>query len=356
MALQPSELDTLTQVTLSHFRRGSFNEIITNYQEYPFFGDLMRSKLKTYSGGYEYQDNLMVAMGDNVGAGSMYGTYNLNAEDTNKRITIPERTFRSGWIIDDKEISVNEGKAEKIVDIIKTKTVNSEIALAEYMEKQAVGRVPASTDDEHMWGLPHWIVWASGALGIIGVHPSGFTDVAGLSANTYTKWRNGAGTYTNMTEDDMLEKWRELRMITHFSPPTSIPESGAGYDYADYVMRSTLLEMTRFTRSQNDNLGLELAKVPGAGTATPVFFGGPVRWVPIFDDTTYFNAAAKPIYGVNWKTFFYTCLEGWKMKRYGPLRKAEQPTVQHNHTFVSTNMACNNRRKNYVLAISEPAV
>jgi hypothetical protein len=121
-------------------------------------------------------------------------------------------------------------------------------------------------------------------------------------------------------------------------------------------MLPTMLELTRFTRAQNDNLGLELARGPGSGTGTPVFYGAPLRWVPSFDDTTYYNAAAKPIYGINWKTMYWICLEGWRMKRFGPMRKAEQPTVQHNHVFTSANMGCDNRRKNYVLAISQPAV
>lgn len=355
MALLPSALDTLTQITLAKFRKGKFNEIVTPYSKYVFFGDLLRSKLKMYDGGYQYESNLMVELGANAGAASMYGTYNLDAEDTNKRIVMPERTWRTGWIMDDKELSVNAGSAEKLVDIVVTKEKSSEIQLANLMERQCGSHPADNTDTETMWGLPYWIVWHSGASGsFAGGHPSGWSDVAGLSSTTYPNWNNWDDTYVNMTEDDLFDKWREANEETEFTPPVEIPEHGVGYDFAYYVNLPTKLEMMRFTRGQNQNLGLEVAKGPGNGT--PVFYGAPIRYVPLLKDTAYFNAAALPIYGINWKTMFWICLNGWNMKRMGPMRKADQPTVQFNYTFTSANMGCDNRRKNYVLAISQPAV
>lgn len=357
MALQGDAIADLVAMTLKQLGRGKFNEIITPYQEYVISKDLLKSKNQVQQGGHAVQRNIMVTESGNARWTGMFATENTTVKDVMKTISVPHRIYVTSWAFDEIEMAQNSGDAVQILNLMVPRRFDAMKGLCDLLERGLVDLPPSSTDTDVPYGLNYWIVWTDNSGtnangGFDGGHPSGFSDVAGLSATTYANWKNWVAKYTNVTEDDLLDKWRRAAIQTNFMPPTEIPEYGKGQDFGFYTTLTTMMELVKTTRAQNENLGTELENYKG----TPIFRGIPVKYVPIFEDTGYIAASSDPIFGINWRTMHFCSLTGWDMKESGPFRDANQPLVRRNYIHGTCNLMCNNRRKNFILAKAQPAV
>lgn len=347
------QLDLLSDLitgTLRKLGRGTFDEIVTPYTEYVFSHDLfMSEKRKQQDGGYGIQRNLMVGTQGNARWTSPYSTESTNVVDVLKTINTPHRTVITSWAFDEQEIDANNGSAEKIVDLMALRRAGSKIDMFNLMERSLIHKPADSTDTLKPHGLQYWFVWVGGNA-FDGGHPTGFSDVGGLSATTYANWKNYSATYVLVSEDDLLHQWRQATMLTGFNPPVEIPEMGRGVEMGYYCGKNPNLEFLKLTRGQNMNLGMEMSK-----SGTPVFNGIPIRYVPSLDDTTYVASGSDPIYAINWRKYHFYGLAGWSMREHPPITPSSQPTVRIMYTHTSVNTICNNRRAGgFVIAKSQP--
>lgn len=352
MALQGDALADLIITTLKELGRGNFNEIVTNYQEYVGFRDVVNAKTKAVEGGYAVQRNLMVGTSGNARWTGLYATESTAVTDVHKTISVPHRVAKTSYALDELEITMNSGQASRIVDLLISRRAAAMIDLAELVEQGIWDVPPSSSDTEKPHGFLYYLVYNASA-GFNGGHPTGFSDVAGLSSTSYPKWKNYTANYSAFSEDDLLDKWRTAFDLCHFMPPTNIPEYGVGMDWKWYTTQATKNEAVKFMRSQNDNLGIELATFNG--TQFPTFQGVPIQWVPSFNDTNIIASGSEPIFGVNWRTFEVLSLPGWNMREQAPIRMQTQPTVRVVYVHTTVNMLCNNRRKNCLIAKSDPS-
>lgn len=360
MPLQGDAVADLIITTLRKLGRGNFNEIVTTMPEYVGFRDLLKAKQKQNDGGYGVQRNLMVGTSGNARWTGMYATQQVNRADVAKAISIPYRIAITSYAISEIEIAMNNGSAEKIVDMLSQQRAGADIDLAELIEPAIWTKPDDSNDTALPYGFQYWLPWTDNSASDLGFGtgmggfsagalPTGFTDVGGLNPTTYDTWNPWAAKFTNYSEDDLLDKWRLMFDQCGFMPPVEIPEYGKGMDWVWYMGHANKRELIKLVRSQNENLGMELQHF---GTA-PTFAGVPCKWVPALDSTTIVPSGADPILGINWRTFSFESLSGWYMRESPPIRPDFQPDARIVYKHLIWNLLCNNRRKNGVLAKSD---
>ena len=348
-SLQSDAVADMIISTLKDLGRPDYNEIVSDYQSYPGYIDLLRRKQKQVP-GYGVNRQVLVSTPGNAQRIGAYATMNLSAGDSLKTITTPRRLYATGYVVDEYLLAQNQGNAVQIVNELQKARTTGMMDLA-YLTEPDIWGVPTDVDDTDMiYGFKYWLVY-NASTGFNGGAASGFTTVGGLNPSTYTDWKNYTFNYTAVSEDDLLDKMRTACKKCNFLPPVAVPEyQGGGMDWSFYTTEAVDNALIKTTRGQNENLGLELYNFKG----TPVFKSVPITWVPALDDTAVAAASSDPIYGVNWKTFEIDSLNGFNMSERGPIRPADRPLVRAMYIFLSFNMTCTNRRKNFIGAKAQP--
>ena len=348
-SLQSDSVADMIVSTLRDLGRPNYNEIVSSYQEYPGYIDLLRRKQKQVP-GYSVQRQVLVSTPGNAQRIGAYATINLSAGDHLKQITVPRRLYATGYVVDEYLLAQNQGHAVQIVNELQ-KARNVGMMDLAYLTEPDIWGVPTDTDDTDMiYGFKYWLVYNATA-GHNGGAPSGFTTVGGLNPSTYTGWKNYTFQYTSVTETDLLAKMRTACKKCGFMPPVAVSEyQGGGMDWSFYTTEAVDNELIAITRAQNENLQTELYNYKGV----PVFKSVPITWVPALDDSAVAAASSDPIYGVNWKTFEIDSLNGFNMSERGPIRPSDRPLVRAMFIFLSFNLVCTNRRKNFIGAKAQP--
>jgi len=345
--LQAADIGDLVVSTQKDLGRMKFNSIANRVQRYHGFRNLMRKERVMMYDGTESQQTLMVDHNNSARMTALFATDVVNRVDVLKTISVPYRHMTGNYSYDLHELKMNRGKSE-IVNLVKTQRAAAMISIAEKCESQFWAAPSSSTDTSNTWGVPYWLVY-NATTGFNGGHPTGFTDVAGLSATTYTRWKNFSGQFTNVTKADLIRKMREGATKCSFEQPTDIPEySRGGARIGYYTNYDNVSLMEELLEAQNDNLGNDLA----SKDSVTLFRRYPVVWVPQLDSGT--PATADPVYGINWEYFKVICLADWFLKETGPFRSSHQHNVQEVHIDLSFNLSCDNRRESFVIAKSDP--
>lgn len=334
--------------------RMKITDAVSSRTKYIGYQDFLRSSKPKWNGTYGVNRQMLLATPGNASFTSPYKVVALDNVDTVKSVTAPMRFARTGWTISEMVIAMNAGgnDAEKIIDLVQTQRLGCMIDLIEMLELAFWSKPSSSSDEVTPYGVQYWIVWTGGNA-FDGGTPSGFSDVGGLSPTTYANLKNWSGTYTAFIEDDFFDVLRNALTLTDFEPPVEVPEYGQGMTamqalYGGITMRN---ELVKAYRAQNENLALELL---GIGKI-PVLNGIPFKYVPTLDDTTIVNSGSMPLYGIDWSTLEIHGVKGFNMKEYASLRHPDQPDVVKTHIIHSgIQTLMNNRRKNFVLAKSQP--
>ncbi len=97
--------------------------------------------------------------------------------------------------------------------------------------------------------------------------------------------------------------------------------------------------ITRYTKSQNDNLGFDLS-----GKAS-TFHGVSIQTVPHLDDDT-----ANPFYGIDWSVMEVVFLRGEWFHETN-VRSGSQHRSLTTFIDCTMNLQCKNRRRNFVMYV-----
>jgi len=344
MAYQGDDYADLVTTTLRHLETTTWADIVVDNQQHIAMPQILKKKKVEFGSGYGHQFNVRVLSNNAARNVKLNEVDNPTTADTQTTGNIPWRHTETHWALEERIISMNRSPS-RLVNLLQSSRVDAMTDLAELMESNFWGSPGSSSDTLKPYGVPYWIVY-NATTGFTGPHPSGFSDVGGISSTTYPRWKNWSANYTNISKADLVRKWREAATKTEFRPPVDGPfsnmKSSYGF-YTDYTVLGTLEELLE---SQNDNLGNDVASKDG----NTVFRRTPVVWVPFFDNNSGTVDTTNPIYGINWSVFKPCFLSGEYMKE----TKVSPHPLHHRtitqYTDCTYNFFCVDRRRNFVLS------
>lgn len=339
MPLQADNIADLVTATLKDLGEMKITEIATDLQEHVAMRNLLKKNRVVLDSGYGIQWQIMVDQSNAASFVGLYGQDNVNVGDVLKQATVPWRHCTTNYAFDAREIDMNRS-GRRIVDLLKIRRIDAMISLSEKLEER-FWALPAVSDTTNPYGVPYYIVKNNGT-GFNGGHPSGYSDVAGLSATTYPRWTNFTGQYTVISKDDLIRLLRQAATKTRFAPPVDgIPTYNTGDQMGHYSTYAVVAGCEELLEGQNDNLGSDIASQDGR----VLFRRVPLTWVPKLDaDTT------NPWYGINWGVFKSYILRGWWLAETKVDMVPGQHTVTAVHVDSTINWVCKDRRRNFVVA------
>jgi hypothetical protein len=340
-----TRLHDLVTTTLRDLGKPNYTELATDTQDHVAWNELLQTNRVEMQSGTGVQWDVMVNHSQSARNQGLGGRDEIDIVDTMTSAQADWRGTTVNWAFLGPEIDMNAEPA-RIVDLVKQREAAAMIALAEKMESNFWGPPVASDDEVTPWGIKTWLV-KNATTGFTGGAPSGYSTI-GLNPTTFSRWKNFAGLYGDITPDDLFALWSKAATLTKFKAPVKTPTFDTGYKMAFYTNYAALAPMEQQLRVQNSDLGNDLAKYDGE----VMFRRIPVRWVPRLDaDTT------NPVYGINWGSFKTIYLKNWW------LRRTRVPIYPGQHTMNATFLDCiyqwvmKNRRCHFVLATgtSEPS-
>jgi hypothetical protein len=341
--LQAADVDDLVATTLRYLNKGRATQIAQRLQHYEVMGRLMKNDKKSIDHGYEVQKDIMVDHSDASSMVGLFATDDVDVPAVMQQITVPFRHQTTNWAYDLREPKMNSGVA-KIVDTVKVRRLASYIAMAEQMETQFWGVPTGTTDNLNVYGVEYWIV-ANATEGFNGGNHASFTSgPGGLSATTYTRWKNYTNSYTDITRDDLVRKMKKAYKKIRFVSPVGQYDfrRGAGQRYRIYMDEPIQTQLEELAENQNDRLGTNLASMDGITT----FKGNPLVYVPKLDGVT---TPTGPVYMFDMEAFYPVFMKGTYMTTTGPIMAPKQHMVREMHTDLSWNVVCDDRRRQAVL-------
>ena len=344
MPYQADDYTDLVTTTLRHLEKKTWADIVVDNQNHIAMPKILKKKAVTFGSGYGHQFNVRVFSNQAARNVKLNETDNPTTADTQKTGNVPWRHSETHWALEERIISMNRSPSQ-LVSLLSTSRVDAMTDLAELMESNFWGAPSSSSDTLAPYGVPYWIV-KNNTTGFNGGHPSGFSDVGGLSQTTYARWANWTSQYVSVGKSDLIRKWREAATKTEFRPPVDGPFNNMGSQwgfYTDYTVLGTLEEVLE---SQNDNLGNDVASKDSAVQFRRI----PVEWVPYFDNNSGTVDTTNPVYGINWSVFKPCFLSGEYLKE-----TKVSPHPLHHRTITqyvdcTYNFFCNDRRRNFVLS------
>jgi len=252
--------------------------------------------------------------------------------------------YSVSWVRQELLATIKEGKMA-LFDLLKERWKAEQLgALEELEEKLWVAPASPAEAQTVPGGIPFWIQKnTSSTGGFEGGNPSGFSDGAGgIDSTTYTGWQNYTDTYTNVTNDDLMDKMTWAMRKMKFKRPQvlnkGIMEEGPKGTriVTNYDVKKA---MDVLVRNNNDSLGYDLA------TREPVFRGTEVEWIPYLDADS-----DNPIYLIDMDAFGARVLDGDYFAET-KVQNADRHNVFSVMTDLTYQYVCMNRRKVGVICL-----
>lgn len=341
MALTADEIVDIATTTLKELGPPRFNSIAESLVDYHFFRTMMRKEKVTFEGGTGIERKIMVDTSGNARNTGLFATDTINVTDVMKTITIPWRHATTNYAIEKRENLMNMGRS-KIVNLIEARRHDAMVSYAELMEGDFWSKPTDSTDEVTPFGLTYWVV-KNATEGFNGGNASGFTaGPGGLSASTYSGWKNYTAQYTNFTKDDAITKLRTAARKTKFMSPVSRQDlsRGRGFRYQLFTNNQGCIWFEDVGEAQNDSLGRDVASMDGQIT----FHRNPVMYVPQLD-----GDSTNPVYMLDLSQFYPVFLKGDYMRESQPKEVANMHNTLAVHIDTTYNILCTNRRHQTVI-------
>lgn len=347
MALQASDIADLVKTTQKELGKMKWTDLAGGLQEYVALPKLLKKEKVQFDDGYLIQWNVMIGTSGAARNVGLYQVDTVNVADQMQTASVPWRHATTNYAFDRREIAMNSGSS-KIVDLVKVRRVDAQIELAKLVENDFWDCPSSSTDSTKPFGIDYYLVY-NATTGFNGGNQTGFSaGPGGLDSTVYTRWKNFTAQYTNVTKPDLVAKMRQAATQTLFMSPVDVPDYNRGDRYGYYMAYATLAALESLLEAQNENLGQDVASQDGRLT----FRRNPCTYVPQLDSGT--AATALPVYGINWGEFYPVFLKGEYMVEEGPKVVGNQHTVFQTHVDLTYNWCCKNRRRQFLIAKSDP--
>lgn len=336
--LTDKQLLDLSIGTLAKLGKLKFNQIAQKLQSYEVLPRIMKKDKIQIDSGKGIEDYVMVSdngAAKNVG---MYQKDEVNVTDVMKSVKLDWRHTTTNYAWDRKELAMNGGES-KIIDIMKVRRAAGLLSLANRMEDDFWSKPTNTADVLPINGIEYWVVKNS-TIGFNGGAPAGFP--AGCGGLLHDHWKNYTGTYTNVSKEDLVKKLRTARRKTNFKSPIDLDDyrKGTGQQYRCYANETTINDLETLAEKQNENLGVDLAKMDGSVTIGKA----PLLYVPKLDEDT-----TNPLYLLDWSWIFPYFLKGEYMHESEPAIVSGQHTTYVVYIDLSWNLMFKDRRSQTVI-------
>lgn len=353
MALQVTNISDALVASLNRLDRLALTDLSTDYPHTVALKRIINSKkTKQEPDGNEFNFNILKDTNGSARHAGLAHVTNVDITNVLAYGKMPWRRTIWNWAVEDQVIQMNSGNS-RIIDLAQAQRLAAAADAVKLFER-TLWRCPTLAQFEtDPVGIPYFVVkdvtdaaTDTARNGFNGLLPSNHTTVANLvpATDVSGRYANYADGYTDVTDDDLFTKMRRGQAMTDFEPIVDgIPSNEIGNDYGIYTNYNTRSKFVDAAKSQNDNLGSDVASMEGKVT----FMRTPITYVPHLDaDTT------GPVYSLNWGCLGSKRLKGFWMKEshYPGSMNPNQPTVTFTETMCVWNMYCTNRRKQAVYA------
>lgn len=336
--LTDRDIRDLVTGTLDNYDPPSFKMIATDLQKYEVMEKWLRRDRVSIDGGVGVKRNLMARTANTARHVGLAEDDLVTIADLLEQVDVPWRHVDASWAFGRHEVLANRGK-ELITNVVKPRRIGAMIDIADELEEKAWAS-PAADNKTDPYGITWWLQ-KSATQGFNGGLPAGFSTMAGIDLDTTPNFKNYTDTYTAMTDLDVGEKMRRAHMYcTWKSPVKSSAMKEMDPDKRIYCNPETRLAFDRIARSQNDNLGLDIAVMYGQS----VFKRAPIIEIwPLESETD------DPIYMVDHACFMVF------VRRGDYLRESEVDKIPNKHNWfqvfvdLSYNYLMYSRRSSAVL-------
>ncbi|MEW6439248.1 MAG: phage major capsid protein [Pseudomonadota bacterium] len=347
MSWSATDIADLVTSTLKDLGRLKWTDLLLDWQELYALPQLLKKERVSMQSGIGIQHQLAVNTVDNAKNVKLGQVDDVNFGDTMTSITVPWRHTTTAYPFERREVLMNRDPA-RILDLIKARRITHGIVpLAKKVETNFWGTI--SDDGETPFGVQYWIVY-NASTGFYGGNHSAFSaGPGGLSATTYSRWRNWTAQYTSVTKEDLIAKWRQAYRECGWMPASpDIPQYDRGARrWVNYVNGETIQALETIGESQNENLGRDLASMDGQMT----FRRTPIQWVPYLES----YSTSDPIWMIDWSVFYFVVLDGDYLHESTVFPAAKQHNMTEIHIDLTYNTICDNRRRLGLIAKADPA-
>lgn len=358
MPLQAADVADIVTTTLNDLGRAKLTNLATSVLNFPGFKQLMTKYRQDFQSGRGIQWNIMNGNSGNARRVGLYDTDSVNVSDVMTTANEPWRHFVASYAFDTHEEAFNRAggpNASQVVDLVQRRRDDALTALPELVEGDIWSTATSSSNTDRIRGVPYWIPWydnssasPNGAF-LTGTQgdPTGFSAGAGgLSTANVPGWAPWSAKYAAVNKTDLLRKVRRALTMTNFQAPVQMPEYGGAPDYGLYTNYAVVGALEDLAEAQNDNLGNDLASKDGMVM---------IRRCPVTHVATLDSRAGNPLYGIDWSRMKFVFLTGFVMA------DLVKPSGTQRHVvngFIDTtvNMICYDRRRHFVMAVSDPTV
>ncbi len=345
MGIAIESIADLVAASLRDLGRGKWTDLTTDYQEFYILPKILEKEKVKFDGGRGPQWNVLTGTAGTAKWVNLYQEDTPAAVDNMQQASAPWAHSTTNYSFDRREPEIASGKMYQIYDIVKSRRAQAFMDLAILCEAAGWG-MPATTNNQQPYGLKYYITY-NATTGFNGGNPTGFSNCAGIDASAFPRWRNYTAQYANITKDDLVIKARDAIRLTVFkSPLNPMPPDyrRSGERRCIYAGNTVVRGLETLAEFQNDNLGHDLLSQFGEVMLHRI----PVEYVPFFDWDTG-CAAAAPMVGIDWGTFYPHFLEGEYLNEGKPMPAPFQHTAVTVHTDLTLQFACKNRRNNWFI-------
>ncbi len=231
MGVKNADLADLIEITLADLPKQQF-EVMWDHPQYEFCRIYQNERMEI-DGGTSIKRKVMLDFAGGAHYRRLYDTDEPDVEDVMQGIEVPWCQISTNYSWDIVEILRNKNNEKGFIDLMKTRRVAKLWGLADLIEERAWKTPTSATDDLYPYGVPYYLTFYTDGSGTFNTGEdfngefTKFQDgtysasIAGLSATTYTKWRNYCAVYSNV-DNAMLKKFRKAFLKTKFKAPLII--------------------------------------------------------------------------------------------------------------------------------------
>jgi len=356
-----ADLIDLIATTLPQLPEQYFEVTWTN-NDYEACRIYQRDRMEV-DGGTSIKRKVMFSNTGNARYRRLFDTDDPAVSDVMVEIDVPWTQIGTHYSWDILELKRNQS-ARGFIRLLETRRIDGLWSLADLIEERFWMTPDSSTDDLHPYGVPYYLNMldagstTAGFLGRRVVFQDRVTSVtcAGISADTETKWKNYAATYTAVN-NAMLESFRTAFMATKFKAPLILNDPAQARNAAKrvYCNLETIIKLQVLADARDDfHRGKDvLGNIRIDDGATVYLNRLPVVYINELDGTSVAPSQAStatitadPIYCVDFEKFIPYVQDGYWMEETEPISGG---VTQHTTFTVfldgSHNNLCVNRRK-----------
>jgi hypothetical protein len=280
--------------------------------------------------------NFKVRKSDNTRPTGLFDTASINRVDLFEKGRVSWSYQDTHFAADRREPAFNGGGTLEIFDYLDGQKQDMFDGFFDRNDEWLLSLATAPNDgsDGHPvpHGLPYWLTPSTTAdFGFNGVNPSGYDETGGIDRDDYDKLRNGTFTVTSMSGGDGLKKIRKAMRKCQFKTPKKVsPEAEITNEFMLLTHEDWFFDYEDTLDARNENVGKDAGKYSSGIQPLDMNFYKSVPWIyadQFSDEDSPAYDANKPIYGINWSTFFVYTYGDWFMKQDDPIQLTDQPNT-----------------------------